>query len=213
MLVVGPGWQVIFGGSFLFKLFVFGAGQVANGADDNASGTAGVMEIAEAMAKNPPRRSVIFIAYTAEEMGLLGSHYFVNAGPVPKEEIKFNVNLDMIGRSGPGNEETRSHYVVTDQDHLAAIEKFISVINDETIKYPLIFDNGSSITGSSDHASYLDVGIPAFFFFSGKHADLHTPGDDADKIDYNKAMEISRLAFLVAEKLANMDEVPGFMEE
>jgi len=187
-------------------------GEVANGADDDASGSAGVIEIAEAVARNPPRRSVVFIAYTAEEMGLNGSHYFVNAGPLAIEDIKFNVNLDMIGRTTAENKETRSHYVIADSKYGSKLEHFIAEINDETIQYPLIFDFDHIHSGSSDHASYHDAGIPAFFFFSGDHEDLHTPGDDASKIEYDKAVKISQLAYLITMKLANMDEVPTFEE-
>ena len=190
----------------------YGNGQVANGADDNASGTAGIMEIAEAMAMNPPRRSVVFVAYAAEEMGLCGSHYFVNAGPLPIEEMKFNVNLDMIGRTTAENKDTHSHYVVADEKYLSGLEPFISEINDASIQYPLIFDYSFDHSRSSDHASYHNAGIPAFFFFSGVHEDLHTPGDDAEKIEYDKAVKLSRLAYLITLKLANMDEVPAFRE-
>jgi len=187
-------------------------GEVANGADDDASGSAGVMEIAEAVAMNPPRRSVVFITYTAEEMGLNGSHYFVNAGPLAIGDIKFNVNLDMIGRTAPENKETRSHYVIADSKFKGTLEPFIREINDESIQYPLIYDFDHRHSGSSDHASYHDQDIPAFFFFSGEHEDLHRPGDDADKIEYDKAVKISRLAYLITMKLANMDEVPDFQE-
>jgi hypothetical protein len=189
-----------------------GGPAVANGADDNASGSAGVMEIAEAIAMNPPRRSVVVIAYAAEEMGLCGSHYFVNAGPLSQEEILFNVNLDMIGRTAKENEETRSHYVLADEKYIGDIEHFISEINQESIQYPLVFKNEDDLPGSSDHASYSDVGIPSFFFFSGMHRDLHTPGDDPEKIEYDKAVKLSQLAYLITMKLANMDEVPAFGE-
>jgi len=189
-----------------------GSAAVANGADDNASGSSGVMEIAEAVAMDPPRRSVVFIAYAAEEMGLNGSHYFVNAGPLPISDIKFNLNLDMIGRTTAENMDTRSHYVVADRKYLSELEPFITEINEATIKYPLIFDYSDNSPGSSDHASYGNAGIPAFFFFSGDHEDLHTPGDDAEKIEYDKAVKISRLAYLITMKLANMDEVPAFVE-
>lgn len=188
------------------------SGEVANGADDDASGCAGVMEIAEAVAMNPPRRSVVFITYTAEEMGLNGSHYFVNAGPFAIEDIKFNVNLDMIGRTTAENKETRSHYVVADSKYKGKLEPFIEEINDETMQYPLIFDFDPMNSGASDHASYHSLGIPAFFFFSGDHEDLHSPGDDASKIEYDKAVKISQLAYLITMKLANMDEVPTFEE-
>ena len=190
----------------------FPGGQVANGADDNASGSAGVMEIAEAVALNPPRRSVVFIAYTAEEMGLHGSHYFVNAGPIELEDIKFNVNLDMIGRTTAENKETRSHYVLGDKKYESKMVPFLSEINEASINYPLIYDFDNRFSGASDHASYSNAGIPSFFFFSGDHEDYHTPGDDADKIEYDKVVKISKLAYLITMELANMDEVPDFLE-
>jgi hypothetical protein len=189
-----------------------GSEAVANGADDNASGSAGVMEIAEAMAMNPPLRSVIFIAYAAEEMGLNGSHYFVNSGPVDIADMKFNVTLDMIGRTTAENQETQAHYVVGIPEYMAKLEPFIAEINDASIQYPLIFDSSPDHSGSSDHASFQNVGIPAFFFFSGMHEDLHRPGDDADKIEYDKAVKLSRLAYLITMKVANMEEVPAFGE-
>lgn len=188
-------------------------GQVCNGADDNASGSAAVIEIAEALAMNPCRRSVVFVTYTAEEMGLHGSDYFVNKGPFPLDKIKFNLNMDMIGRSGKGNEESRAHYVVTDKKYLEGLKIFISDINNGITDFPIIFDNDDDSPGGSDHMSFIKNDIPAFFFFSGIHADLHQPGDDPEKIDYPKAESIARLAFMITEKLANMDQVPDFLSE
>lgn len=188
-------------------------GQVCNGADDNASGSAGVIEIAEALAMNPCKRSVIFITYTAEEMGLIGSRHFVNSKLFPAEQIKFNINMDMIGRSDPDNEESRAHYVVSDKKYIGAIEKFINELNDGVTDFPLIFDNDEDSPGGSDHQSFMSKDIPAFFFFSGVHNDLHRPGDDPEKIDYAKAEDICRLAYLIASRLADMDAVPTFMTE
>lgn len=187
-------------------------GQVANGADDNASGSAGVLEIAEAVAMDPPKRSVVFINYTAEEMGLQGSHYFVNSGPLEREVMKFNVNLDMIGRTTKENRETGSHYVLANSRYEEKLIPFLEGINDTTLHLPLIYDFQNQYNGSSDHASFSDVGIPSFFFFSGSHEDLHSPGDDPEKIEYDKATKISRLAYLITMKLANMEEVPDFIE-
>ncbi|MEN8204071.1 MAG: M20/M25/M40 family metallo-hydrolase [Bacteroidota bacterium] len=203
--------QIITVGAHLDHV-AYPTGEVANGADDNASGSAGVMEIAEAIAMNPPRRSVVFIAYNAEEMGLHGSNYFVNAGPFTREHISFNLNLDMIGRTTAANKESRSHYVVLADEYESKMVPFISEINDRTLAYPLIFKLNSSFSGSSDHASYSNVGIPSFCFFSGMHEDLHRPGDDAEKIEYDKAVKISRLTYLITMKLANMDEIPDFLE-
>lgn len=187
-------------------------GQVYNGADDNASGSAGVLEVAEAVAMAPPRRSVVFIAYTAEEMGLNGSSYFVNAGPLAVEDMKFNVNLDMIGRTRPDNEETRAHGVFGNEQY-APLEAFISEINARTVNWPLVYQFGGRMRGSSDHASFNRAGIPAFYFCSGSHEDLHRPTDDPERIEYDKAEAISRLAYMITMELANMDQVPAFTEE
>ena len=188
-------------------------GQVCNGADDNASGSTGVIEIAEAVAMNPCKRTVVFITYTAEEMGLYGSSFFVNSGVLPLENIKFNLNMDMIGRSDPEHKDDRAHYVVTDKKYLDGIESFITGLNDGITDFPLIFDNDEDSPGGSDHMSFMRQGIPAFFFFSGVHEDLHQPGDDPEKIDYAKAESICRLGYLITTELANMEAVPTFMIE
>ena len=188
------------------------SGQVANGADDNASGSAGVMEIAEAVAMDPPRRSVVFITYTAEEMGMEGSHFFVNSGPLAVEDIKVNVNLDMIGRTTKKNMETRAHLVLGPPEFKNGLVPFISDINKNSVKWPLIYDFGHQFSLASDNANYAKHGIPCFFFCSDLHEDVHGPGDDPEKIEYDKAMAISQLAYLVTMKLANMDEVPSFVE-
>ncbi len=186
-------------------------GQVCNGADDNASGSSGVMEIAEAMALNPGKRSVVFITYTAEEMGLIGSRHFIGSDLFPQDQLKFNVNMDMIGRSSPKNEETRAHYVVTNKRYVEELESFIGELNTGVTDFPLIFDNDQDSPGGSDHQSFISEDIPAFFFFSGVHPDLHRPTDDADKIDYAKAEQICKLGYLITNKLANVDQVPSFM--
>lgn len=188
-------------------------GKVCNGADDNASGASGVMEVAGAVAMNPGKRSVIFIAYTAEEMGLFGSKFFLTSDLFPKGQLKFNINMDMIGRTDPKNEATRAHYVVTNKKYVKEMEAFISQVNDGITDFPLIYDDDETSPGGSDHQTFISDNIPAFFFFSGVHKDLHNPGDDAEKIDYPKAQSISRLAYLIAEKLANTEVVPDFLEK
>lgn len=185
-------------------------GEVCNGADDNASGSAGVIEVAAAMVKNPGRRPVVFIAYTAEEMGLIGSRHFVGSGLFPKEQLKFNINMDMIGRSDPDNIESRGHHVVTHKKYQAALEEFINGVNNGVTDFPLHYNNDEDSPGGSDHQSFINEGIPGFFFFSGVHEDLHRPGDDPEKIDYPKAESISRLAYLIAITLADMESLPTF---
>ncbi len=185
-------------------------GKVCNGADDNASGSAGVMEVAGAVALNPCKRTVVFVTWTAEEMGLLGSSFFLESGLIPKDQIKFNVNLDMIGRTGKGNEDTRAHWVVTNKKYLEGLKTFITGVNDGVTDFPILFNDDEHSPGGSDHMSFMGKDIPAFFFFSGVHPDLHKPGDDPEKIDYPKAAAVSRLAYLVTEKLGNIDVVPTF---
>lgn len=186
-------------------------GETCNGADDNASGSAGVIEIAEAIALNPCKRTIVFVTYTGEEMGLLGSSYFLNSGIIPKEQIKFNLNMDMIGRTGRGNETTRAHYVVTDKKYLSALTAFIREINNGITDFPILFDDDEHSPGGSDHMTFMKEGIPAFFFFSGLHEDLHKPGDDPGKIDYPKAASICKLGYLIVQQLGNMDAVPAFL--
>lgn len=186
-------------------------GEVCNGADDNASGSSGVMEIAEAVAMNPMKRSVIFVTWTAEEMGLIGSRFFVGSDAFPKNSLKFNLNMDMIGRTSPDNESTRAHYVVSNKRYIDELEKFINGLNDGVTDFPLLYENDQDSPGGSDHMSFIDQDIPAFFFFSGLHPDLHNPGDDADKIDYPKAEKISQLGYLIVRNLANSDAVPDFL--
>lgn len=186
-------------------------GKPCNGADDNASGSAGVIEIAGAVAMNPCKRTIVFVTWSGEEMGLLGSSYFLESGLIPKDKIKFNLNMDMIGRTGKGNESTRAHFVVTDKKYLAAITSFIKGLNDGVTDFPILFNDDQHSPGGSDHMSFIQAGIPAFFFFSGLHADLHNSGDDPEKIDYPKAASVCRLGYLIAEKLGNMDVVPTFL--
>jgi Zn-dependent M28 family amino/carboxypeptidase len=185
-------------------------GQVCNGADDNASGSAGVIEIAEAVKLSPCKRTMVFITYTAEEMGLLGSRYFIDSELFSKDLIKFNLNMDMIGRSSTKNEESRAHYVVTNKKYVAGIEEFITDVNKGITDFPIIYDNDEDSPGGSDHQNFIGENIPAFFFFSGVHRDLHQPGDDPEKIDYAKAESIARLGYLIVEKLGNMETVPTF---
>ena len=181
--------------------------RIRNGADDNASGSIGVMEIAEAMVMSPGKRPVLFILYGAEEAGLLGSNYFVNHPPVELKQIKANINLDMIGRSDHRNKETRAHYVVGSERLNSGLRKLIEKVNSETVKWPLDFKNAENMIGNSDHKNFLDKGIPVAFFFSGVHKDLHRFSDDADKIDYDKMQNICKLVFHVMKELTDMKEV------
>jgi len=183
-------------------------GQICNGADDNASGTVGLIEVAEAMKHIQTKRSVIFSIFTAEELGLIGSSHFLNHSPVPLENIKANINLDMIGRTSPENEETNAHNIILHKQYFESMKKLLSEVNSETLNFPLVYCDVSKSAGDSDHTSFNNVDIPNIHFYSGHHKDVHTPNDDAENIDYEKMHKVSQLVYYFTVKMANMDNLP-----
>ena len=173
---------------------------IYNGADDNASGSAAVLEIADAVAHSKPKRSVIFILYSAEEEGLLGSRYFVNHTPVPVKNIKFNLNLDMIGR--PDGEAT-DLMAISAGKISQKYKILLQEINQKTEKILLDTIDNKNLAQRSDQASFFTKGIPNLFFSTGEHPDYHKPGDDPQKIDYQFLQRVSRLSYNLVMELAN----------
>ncbi len=186
--------------------------KICNGADDNASGVVGVMEIAESMTMNPHKRSIVFMLFAAEELGLLGSQHFVDNPPFDLKSIKFNLNLDMIGRSSGDDIKTRAHNVYIFEKYLNSLKKYVENVNNESLKYPLNIKDAKTCRGRSDHTSFNSVNIPNMHFSSGHHDDLHRPTDDAEKIDYEKMQKIAQLSYKIVQKLANADKVEDFIE-
>ncbi len=180
---------------------------IYNGADDNASGTAAVLEVAEAIAALDvaPRRSVIFLLVSGEERGLLGSSWFVEHPPIPLNRIVANVNVDMIGRNW---EDTISiigkpySTLGTTIDSVATAhpELGMATVGDRWPSEGFFF--------RSDHFNFARKGIPAVFLFNGVHEDYHMPSDEADKIKFGKATRIARLIYEVTLALANAEEPP-----
>jgi hypothetical protein len=182
---------------------------IYNGADDNASGTAAVVAVARALASLPaaPPRSVIFLAVSGEEKGLLGSRWFAQNPTVPIESIVANINLDMIGRNAPDT------IVVIGQEYssLGPLVREVAEANPElglTVAPDLWPDQRFFFR--SDHFSFAAREIPALFFFSGTHEDYHRPSDTADRIDADKAARVARLAFLLTLEIAQRAEPPAW---
>jgi hypothetical protein len=171
-------------------------GLIFHGADDNASGTAGMLEIAEAFAGEHvrPRRSVVFAAFTAEESGLLGSHHFVDHSPVPIDKVVAMVNLDMIGRlrDGQGVEIEGSATAPEWQG-------LVDAANLEHIKVTA----SKSIMEDSDHAPFYRKDRPVIFFFTGMHPQYHCHTDTADLINGEGLARVARLAYRVAREVAD----------
>ena len=176
---------------------------IHNGADDNASGTSGLIELAEWFSANPQPRSLIFVAFGAEELGLLGSADFVKNPPVPLDQITAMVNMDMIGRM-EGNE------FVAGGAGTSSIWK--DLVTEKASVYGLKpkFDNSGF--GSSDHQSFYVKDIPVLFFFTSTHTDYHRPSDDWIWINTEGEVQIVKLARDVLEDLGSRDERPDFVE-
>ncbi len=196
-------------------------GEVYNGADDDGSGTVSVLEIAQAFSVGPrPRRSILVIFHTGEELGLFGSEFNTDYEPiVPLERLVANFNIDMVGRSrAEGNTDPRDRSL-TDKDSLYVIgaDKLSTELNQlneqtnlETVR--LRFDytyndekHPERFYYRSDHYNYAKHGIPVIFYFTGVHRDYHKATDDVDKIDFVKMERIDRMIFATGWRVANLD--------
>ena len=180
-------------------------GQVHHGADDNASGTAGVMELARLAANDNHewKRSALFVAFAAEEIGLLGSSYFVNNPTVPLASINGMLNMDMIGRLS--NDRLFVGGVGTSPGYRVMLEAVNSgagsAPNQTTVGLRL--DYSDSGYGASDHTSFNTKKIPVLFFFSGLHTDYHKPSDTYDKINAVGAVKVLSLVHGVMDRMAS----------
>ena len=184
--------------------FVGEGDTIFNGADDNASGTAGMLELACAFASRPerPARSMVFMGYSAEEKGLYGSQAWVDDNGA--EDVVFMLNLDMIGRNpdepialvGDGYGTGVSSLVD------AAVRKS-GLVNTEK--------GGVDYSGASDHDAFYRADVPFLFFFTGLHEDYHQLGDHADKIAYGRMLKIVETAYHLVEPIADAAETPTFI--
>ena len=178
------------------KQHVPGEDYIFNGADDNASGTTGLLEVAAAFGSMPvrTRRSVLFIAFAGEEKGLLGSHAYVEEPLFPLDSTVAMLNMDMIGRNGED-----SLYVLGEEESpdLAGIARD----NNRRVGFTLIGQTHE--LGGSDHMSFLKKSIPSLFFHSGLHPEYHKVTDEASLINERKLSNVAKLVFLTAWSIAN----------
>ena len=181
-------------------------GRFHPGANDNASGAAALLEIAEAVASRPAKRSVLFALFGAEEGGWMGSRYFLSRGPVARERIIADINMDMIGRTEEGLEAKRTQYALDSGRIVSAFTGLIEDVNSRTVGWSLRFEHPLNL-GDSDHRSFEALGIPAVNFYTGRIPDTHEPTDTPDKLDYDKAAQIAQLVYQIAMDLANRNPV------
>jgi hypothetical protein len=178
---------------------------INNGADDDASGTVGVVELAEAFSRARPRRSVLFITVSGEEKGLWGSQYFADHPTVPVASLVANINVDMIGRNW------KDTIVAIGKEHsdLGATLNRVNQAHPE-LRMTAIDDRWpqENFYSRSDHYNFARKGVPVLFFFNGVHEDYHRPSDSPDKIDGEKEARILRLLFYLGQEIANAPQRP-----
>jgi hypothetical protein len=169
--------------------------KIHNGADDNASGTAGVLELARYFSTNKKKENnnFLFILFSGEELGLLGSKYFTENPTADLSKINFMINMDMVGRLNP---ETKT-VAVNGSGTSPVWEPLLKNLATDQLK----IKTDSSGIGPSDHTSFYLKDIPVLHFFTGSHTDYHKPSDDWDKINYDGAVAVLNLIRQVIEKL------------
>jgi hypothetical protein len=178
-------------------------GQIHHGADDNASGTAGLIEVAGALAQDlaARKRCYLFIAFAGEEIGLRGSDYWVNHPTRPLAKVIAMLNMDMIGRS-------RENAVTV--GGVGTSPMLPDLVKTAAAESGLALKTSQSGYGSSDHASFYIKNMPVLFFFSGLHADYHRPSDEWQRINAEGATRIVRMVYTIAQRLDSIDPRPQF---
>lgn len=186
-----------------------GVHEVHNGADDNASGTSTVMELARRLGKrsDPLPRRVVFMAFSAEELGLIGSRYYVNHPLYPLDKTVTMINFDMVGRLNKNRELT-----VFGTGSSPGFETLVtSLASDQGMKSKNVIGTQGEF-GQSDHASFYMKNMPILFFFTGTHPDYHRPADDSDKVNYEGMARIADVGELLLLDLARRPERPKFIK-
>lgn len=175
-------------------------GEVHNGADDNASGVAGVLELARAFSarRSELKRNVLFVTFGGEELGTLGSGYFVKNPVIPLKDIVAMINLDMIGR-------LRDHKLVIGGTGTSPAWKDL-LSNPDGLKLTMNEDG----YGPSDHSVFYAKDVPVLFFFTGAHAEYHRPEDDPNTLNYGGMVDVLNLVERIAGGIETMDRAPEF---
>ncbi len=192
-------------------------GIIYHGADDDGSGTATVLELAEAFTKNPikPMHSLLFITFVGEEKGLFGSQYYTNNPIIPLNQTIADLNMDMIGRIDTVHEakkDTNYIYVIRSNKISFELDSLLQIANKESGQLILDYTyNGEydpeQYYRRSDHFNFAKNGVPIVYLFDGIYADNHKPTDTVDKILFERMVKIGRMIYSLGWKLANLDRL------
>jgi hypothetical protein len=179
---------------------------IHNGADDNASGTAALIELARILKNTKAKKNnYLFIAFSGEELGLFGSKYFTEHPAIDLKTANYMINMDMVGRL---NDSTKMLSV----GGYGTSPQWATVINKEDKKLPFVIKIDSSGTGPSDHTSFYMKDIPVLFFFTGQHKDYHRPTDDADKINYLGELKVVNYVTAIITNLDKQNQKIAFLK-
>lgn len=191
--------------------------EVFNGADDNASGTSTLLELAQACQQavlegNRPERSIVFIWFCGEEKGLLGSQYYAENPVFPLENTVANINVDMVGRIDEKYKNNPDYIYVIGSDRLSTdLHKINEEVNQKYTQLTLDYTYNATNDPNqyyyrSDHYNFAKKGVPAIFYFNGTHEDYHRTSDDIEKIEFDKMANVGKLIFHTLWELANRPE-------
>ncbi len=180
-------------------------GYIHNGADDNASGVAALLEVAEAVSRLPekPKRTILFAFWDGEEKGLWGSKYWVEHPTVPLDKVRVAINVDMVGRLRDNKLEVYGTRTTPGSRRL------VSRQNDQR----LLLDFNWDVRGDSDHYSFFSRNVPILMFHTGLHSDYHRPSDDVEKINQEGLRDVARLMFGTVVELAEAPQLSGFRRQ
>ena len=199
-IVVGAHYDHLGMGGFGFGSRKPDTSAVHNGADDNASGVAAMLACAEILEKIETDRSIIFVAFAAEEKGLLGSKHFVEHAPVNLRQIKAMINLDMVGRLD-------SILTVSGTGTATQMDSLLSIAYDENYQSIFQLKRERSGFGPSDHTSFCKDSVPVLYFHTGIHAQYHTPEDDTELINLKGCSDISNFVISVIQLLSEKEQI------
>ena len=174
---------------------------IHNGADDNASGVAGLIELAARIAENPLKRPVIFVSFNGEEIGQIGSEKFIQTSPIPHDKFIFMMNFDMIGRLKDNKINVFGY---------ATADNFPEMIESLAVSDSIQVLRSADGYGPSDHSTFFMKNIPVLFLFTGVHLDYHTPADDWEKINVQGILKVVRFSEAILRNIGNAEIKPTF---
>ncbi|MRT18072.1 M28 family peptidase [Vitellibacter sp. q18] len=192
-------------------------GNIFNGADDDGSGTVSILEIAQAFQQavkdgNGPKRSLLFLHVTGEEIGLYGSRYYTENPLFPLENTVCDLNIDMIGRIDPDKQDNPNYIYLIGSNKLSQeLQDVSTAVNDKYTQLELDYkfddpNDPNRFYYRSDHYNFAKNNVPIIFYFNGVHEDYHKITDTPDKIEYDLMAKRARLIFLTAWEIANRDQ-------